>query len=280
MAALGNFNAQGIAPAEPGLPVWHGRVPVTITKTEIKPTAANDGSSMLVLTVKAALGEYQGQENAIRLNLYNKSPQASEIAQRQLSAICHVTNRMQITDSDQLIGAPFLTVWEKEKRTITDNQTGQQREIEGCQCKDYHVADGRTIRELLAGAPASNPFNPNAPAAHAAPAASQAPQAPAAPPATPAAPSFQPPTQNAGFAPPAAPGVASGGFAPAPHGGQPTPAAPGFGTAASPTSAPAAPFQPPGAPAAGGFGAPAAAPAGFAPPAGPQPGAGPWGAPR
>lgn len=275
-----NFDARTVQPAEPGVPVWDGIVPVQITRTEIKPTAANNGSNMLVLSVQALAGTFTSQVNVIRLNLWNANAQAVDIAQRELSAICHVGNRMTITDTEQLVGAQFLTVWVRETREMTDQQTGAKKQVEGCKCTEYRLIDGRTIREAMTGQPASQPYNSNA--AH-----SQAPQPQPQPqphqPALPAAGpqmqgqfggqptapqgGFQPPVQQPStgqFAPPGAapqtgalapPGVPAQGQ----HGGPQTPPAAGFGTAQSGFS-PGQHQQP-----------------AFQPPGQPQPGSGPWG---
>lgn len=281
MAQLGTtFNAATVPTYEPGTPVWEGRVPMQIMRTEIKATAANDGQNMLVLHVQALDLPYKGQDNAIRLNLYNRNAMAVDIAQRQLSSICHVTGRMTITDADQLIGAPFLGIWEKESREITDQATGQKRTIDGCQCRNFAMIDGRTIKEALAGQAASNPYVPGVSGVQEAAArggAVQQPQQPHAP--QPPVPQQQPqgfggPPQaqpgfqqgnapQAGFAPPA-PAMAQGG---APQGQAPQP---GFGTAASGSNGQQGGFAPP---------APQAAPqqqGGFQPPQPGAGGAGPW----
>ena len=264
MVALGTqFNAQSVAPYEQAGAVWEGRVPVVIVKTEIKPTAANDGQHFLALHVKALDAPYTNQENVIRLNLYNKNAQAVDIAQRQLSSICHVTGKMQVTDADQLLNTPFISVWTKGSREITDQSSGMKRNIETCECRDWQFADGRTIKEAMAGQSASNPYTPGQ---------SGGPQLGMSQPQAGAMPQMAPQPQP-GFAMGNAPGAASapqGGFAPppaqAPVGAQQPQPQPGFGTAPSPSSS----FAPPPA------GAPQAQ-SGFAPPAGPQAGPGPWG---
>ncbi len=60
-----------------------GKFPATITSTEIKPTSKNDGGMFVV--------EFTTQAGKItnRYNLWNSSPQAVEIAHKQLSALCH-----------------------------------------------------------------------------------------------------------------------------------------------------------------------------------------------
>ncbi|MBJ3778839.1 DUF669 domain-containing protein [Acuticoccus sp. 2012] len=47
-------------------------------------------------------GEHVGRKLFDRLNLVNANTQTVEIAQRTLSAICHATGKMQVTDSEQL----------------------------------------------------------------------------------------------------------------------------------------------------------------------------------
>jgi hypothetical protein len=276
-----NFNAQNVAPAEAGLPVWEGLVPVTISRCEVANTSANNGSKYLAVFLKAAMGRYAGQENVVRLNLWNVNPQAVDIAQRELSSISHVTGRMQLNDTNDLIGANMLTIWEKGTREIENQQTGKKTTIDSCECKEYRITDGRTIKELRGGQPASNPFDVQAFMASqgSAPAAAAAPApAPQPSPAMPVSPQqMQGGGAQPGFTPPAAPqtGTAGpatgGGFAAAP-GGAPSPAAGGFGTAAGPAPSNGG-FSPPAGPAQGGFGQPGAAPAqgGFTPPAaGPQ----------
>ncbi len=265
MAALGtNFDASKVQPAEAAAAVWAGVVPVTIVKTEVKPSASNPQNKFLQLDVRAAAGEYVGQVNAIRLNLWNSSPQAADIAQRELSSLCHVTGKMAITDSDQLLNLPFVTVWVMSDREVTDQTTGQKRKIEGCDCKEYRTATGQTIKELMSGQPAASPYPP---AGGAGGGASQGSFPGAAGPAPAQAP-------QGGFA---QPGQAVQGQA----GG--TPQAGGFGTAASPSNGPAGggfgqAGPSPGAAAgfgAGGFGgAPAAMPGqgtGFGAAGGPAP---------
>lgn len=263
MAQLGvNFDASRVQPAEAGASVWEGIVPMRIDRSEVAETASKNGSKMLVLHVTAMAGEYQGQSNVIRLNLWNTNPQACEIAQRQLSSICHCTGRMQIQDSDQLNGAMLLGIWAKEDRPVVDQATGVTKTLESCQVKDFRLPDGRTIKEAMGGQPASQPYDPNATRRTAPAPAANAPQAmpaggaPGFAPGHAPAPQGAPQTQTAGFAP-------GGGFAPtAPAGGQPAPAAPGMSTVASPYNTPQGGFAPPAGP--GGFGQPAAAP-----PAGP-----------
>ncbi len=85
------FDPTGVTPnfgGGPGLPV--GKHPVTITKSEGKPTQDNTGG-YIELTCTAFDGPAKGGSIAIRLNVHNKSEAAVRIAKEQLAAICAVT---------------------------------------------------------------------------------------------------------------------------------------------------------------------------------------------
>lgn len=88
---LFTFDARTIAPAigfENWLPGWY---PLRIVKSNLKTTQDGEGG-YIELTVEALDGPMRGQLNWIRLNTRNKNAQTVEIAQKTLSAICHVTN--------------------------------------------------------------------------------------------------------------------------------------------------------------------------------------------
>lgn len=107
MQLMSPFDATKFDPTQgvPSLPV--GKHPVVIVNDEVKPTKDNSGG-LLELTVEIADGPSKGMKGAIRLNLYNQSQQAVEIAHRQLSAICHCVGVFQLTDGRQLHNLPFM----------------------------------------------------------------------------------------------------------------------------------------------------------------------------
>lgn len=114
MVAL-NFNASGVKPNTGFEPVPSGTYPVTITKSEEKPTKSGNGSYLeLSMTIQG--GEHNGKTVIDRLNLRNPNQQAVDIAFGTLSAICHVTGRMQVQDSQQLHGVPFQVIVIKKER--------------------------------------------------------------------------------------------------------------------------------------------------------------------
>ena len=122
MAQL-NFNASQVEPQiafEPVQPGWYN---VIIDESEIKPTNAGDGS-YLAFRFNILDGDYANQKLFCRLNIENKSEKTVEIAYQQLSAICHATNTIQVNDSTELHGKPFM-VKVTLKPPSTDPQTGK-----------------------------------------------------------------------------------------------------------------------------------------------------------
>lgn len=92
-----------------GLPV--GRHPVIIERDEVKANRANDGG-YLQFDLRIIDGPLQGTTGAYRLNLYHNNPQTVEIANRQLSALCHVTGQFRLgqngNDTSVLHNIPFM----------------------------------------------------------------------------------------------------------------------------------------------------------------------------
>lgn len=123
-----SFNAVGVKPNVALEAIPTGLYPVMITKSEEKPTKAGNGSYIeFEMTVQG--GEFAGRKVFDRLNTNNPNPKAVEIAYSTLSAICHVTNRLQMTDTTQLHGIPFIAVVSKLPR---DDQPSQMtNEVKG-----------------------------------------------------------------------------------------------------------------------------------------------------
>jgi len=118
-----NFDARRVAPSTAPEPVETGTYPVVIKAAQEKPTRANDGT-LVELILEVLHGPAQGKRITDRLNLGNKNPQAVEIAYGQLSAICHVTGRMQIQSEQQLVGATMQVYVVKEPRADAPGQYG------------------------------------------------------------------------------------------------------------------------------------------------------------
>lgn len=101
------FNALDFDPSQGGGSMPVGKHPVVISDSEVKATQKNDGG-YLELTLSIIDGPQKGTTGAYRLNLYNATPKAVEIAQRQMSALCHAINVFQITDTRAMHNIPFI----------------------------------------------------------------------------------------------------------------------------------------------------------------------------
>jgi hypothetical protein len=222
MQLMNPFDATKFDPSQGMAQLPVGRHPVVISSSEIVGTKDNTGG-MLVLELTIIDGPAKGQTGAYRLNLYNQSQKAVEIAHRQLSAICHAIGIYQVNDSQQLHNQPFAI------------EVGLQRDAEA-------AAKGYTeVKRILD----RNGNEPGKPAGAAQPA--QATQQPA-------------PAQQAAPAAGGWGGAPGGGAAPA-GGGQPAPGGWGAPAGGAPAAAPAGGGAPAGgwggapaggAPAAGG----------------------------
>lgn len=186
------FNAYNIDPkqATPMLPVSgpEGHL-VVISNSEFKPASSGNGNGYLELTLNVVDGPAKGASGPFRLNLFNTNATAVEIASQQLSAICHVTGQMMVSNSEQLHNIPFrVGVVSKSFKNIQGN------DVDGTEVKTIMDVNGNKPKmgEITGAAPQSAPPQPSfgAPAT---------PQQPAFAPQAPVQPSFAPPQQPLGM---------------------------------------------------------------------------------
>ena len=149
------FDARNVNPVTNGLPL--GEYDLQLIEGEIKQSETNDGSWYLRLTAVVLSGQYQGQKISENLNLGNRGQNAAtviDLAQKKLSAYCHVTGRFTVNspNASELFGVPFKAKCGPQKN---DDRYSEIKEL-----KD---ASGRTIAEIMKGAP---PANNSAPAAN------------------------------------------------------------------------------------------------------------------
>nr|DAR80701.1 MAG TPA: Protein of unknown function (DUF669) [Caudoviricetes sp.] len=195
-----NFNATVVEPAKPFQAIEPGWYDAKIDESEMRPTNSGSGA-YLKLRFSIIGGKHNNQKVFQNLNLQNPNPTAVEIAQKQLSAICHSMNVLQLQNSAQLHGIP-LKIKVKIRKDPT-NQYEDSNEIAAYENinADVQMSPAYDNDSLPAGfgapaAPAGFGGQPVAPAAPAAPAmaAGSQPwqQQPAAPvvPAVPAAPAW------------------------------------------------------------------------------------------
>lgn len=127
MAYLGQeFDANTVEPSKPREVIPPGEYTAIIEASDVKPTkkaqedtqyggpAAND--KLLELTLKVVDGEYAGSMIWERLNIINTNPVAQEIAQRDLSAICHAVGKLKVKDSSELHNKPIRIKVDVERK--------------------------------------------------------------------------------------------------------------------------------------------------------------------
>lgn len=104
MAQLGaEFDARAIEPASAFEVIPAGKYKVQIVDSDMRPTKNGEGQ-YLWLEMEILDGPFANRRLWDRLNIVNPSTQAVEIAQRQLSAICHATGKLSVSDSQELHG--------------------------------------------------------------------------------------------------------------------------------------------------------------------------------
>lgn len=103
-----NFNAQEVQPASADFePIPAGWYQAVIEKAEFLPLNNGNGSR---ISFQARVQGPTHQNRVIFGSInyqHNTSPQAQEIGQRQLSALCHSINVMNLQNVQQLCGTPF-----------------------------------------------------------------------------------------------------------------------------------------------------------------------------
>ncbi len=107
MANIGSFDATQHDPTQSYDPIPAGKYRAMVVDSEVKPTKAGTGH-LLKLTWEVLEGEYKGRKVFDNVNIDNPNPQAVEIAQKQLSAICRACGRLQISDSAEIHDIPCV----------------------------------------------------------------------------------------------------------------------------------------------------------------------------
>lgn len=88
------------------LPV--GKHPVVIDSVEVKAVKDNAQNGYIEFTLRITDGPQVGCTGAYRINLYNQNPTTVAIAQKQLSALCHVIGTYQVKNLQVMCGKPFF----------------------------------------------------------------------------------------------------------------------------------------------------------------------------
>ena len=125
MANLSGFNAGTTPPMEERGVIPDGDYRALITESKVKETKAHDGASFLEFTWELLDDPHKKRKQWSRLNLWNPSNNAVEIAQRELSSICRAINVLTPNDSEELHGIPCLLRIGHEVR----NDPGHEGEV-------------------------------------------------------------------------------------------------------------------------------------------------------
>lgn len=128
------FNAANVAPAVPLTPLPDGWFPAIITESDIKPTSTGTGQRMPLTFTICEGHPYAKRKVFDGLNIVNDNPVAQQIAQEQLSAICHATGVINLQDTQQLHGIPLLiklATTARREDTVTGKVYEPKNEIKG-----------------------------------------------------------------------------------------------------------------------------------------------------
>jgi hypothetical protein len=123
MAAL-NFNAAEVQPQQSFDALPPGRYEAIISASEMKDTKAGTGQ-YLQLTFDVVGGQYEGRKLWSRLNLVNPNATAVQIAERELSAICHCVGILVPADSEELHDALLVIDVIQELNPQSGQQTNR-----------------------------------------------------------------------------------------------------------------------------------------------------------
>lgn len=117
MAKL-NFNASEVAPATGNEPLPAGEYTMQIVNSDMRTTKSGTGE-YLWLEFEVLGPTFKGRKFWDRLNLMNENTKTVEIAQRQLSAICHAVGVIAPKDSVELHNKPI-----RVKIKVTEGRDG------------------------------------------------------------------------------------------------------------------------------------------------------------
>jgi hypothetical protein len=122
MASLDGFNANEVQPNEGFDVIPEGWYPAVITESEKKATKNGNGHLLaLTLVLLEEAGKYKNRKAWDRLNLWNPSAKAVDIARGTMSAICRAVGRLTPNDSSELHDLPLLIHLKVERNSETGN---------------------------------------------------------------------------------------------------------------------------------------------------------------
>lgn len=123
ISALG-FDANVVKPNEGFEIIPAGEYDVVIIGSKVEATKKGDGK-LVSLEMQVLSGEHQNRKLFDRLNLWNPSEKAVQIARGTLSAICRAVNVLTPKDTSELHNKPL-----RVKVTVSDDpEYGKRNEV-------------------------------------------------------------------------------------------------------------------------------------------------------
>lgn len=153
MADAINFDSTGIPPRTSPDPVPNGWYRAMVVESAVKPTKES-GGKYLQLDWQILDGDHKGRIIWDRLNVQNPIATAQKIGQESLSAVCHVTGVLKLTNSAQLHNIPVMikvVVKQKDKNYDPQNEVKGYKPVEGAA-----PAAGTPPSSSTTAAPAAN----------------------------------------------------------------------------------------------------------------------------
>lgn len=150
MAFLGHtFDANQVEPQSDFAPLPAGDYTAIIVNSEMKDAKSGRGQ-YLELTLQVIDGPMTNRLLWDHLTLVHDNAKTVEIAQRQLSAICHAVGVLQVEDSEQLHNRPLSV----RVKYIDDTKYGPKNEIGAYRALAGAAPHVRTAPSAQASAPA------------------------------------------------------------------------------------------------------------------------------
>jgi hypothetical protein len=140
------FDASKVKPQSEFVPIPAGKYVAIIIKSELKTTKKGDGN-YLELNFQIIDGQYKNRQLWGRLNLRNPNSQTVEIAQQQLSSICHAVGVLDMQDTQQLHNIPLCV-----KVVVRDGNNGPMNDVNG-----YYPLEGQQQAPVQQAAPVQQP---------------------------------------------------------------------------------------------------------------------------
>lgn len=132
MASLnGTFDANQVEPQGDRSVLPAGDYIAAIAKSEVRDSKSG-GGRYVNLEFEVIDGPAKGRRFWTMLNLWNSNATAVEIAQRELSSICHACSKLRVSDTEELHGIPMIV-----KLSIKHDSYGEKNEV-----KAYKPASG------------------------------------------------------------------------------------------------------------------------------------------